>query len=317
MSKRDSRAQHKLQGICVFLVIAALVMAITGCTGIYYTLTLSSTEGGRVTAPGEGVFTYTFCTEVSLVATPNYGYRFVNWTGDVRDVVDVNSASTIITSMQGDWVIRANFEPIPAGKFSLTASSGAGGSVTTPGEGSFLYDAGTVVNLVAAADSGYKFVNWTGDVGTVANVNLPATTITMEGNYVIRAHFEPIPAGKFSLTASSSAGGSVTAPGEGVFLYDGGTVVNLVAAADSGYKFVNWTGDVGAIANVNLPVTTITMEGNYVIKANFEPIPAGKFSLTASSGAGGSVTAPGEGVFLYDGGRWSTWWRQPIVATSL
>jgi hypothetical protein len=247
MNKRDSRAQHKLQGICIFLVIAALVIAITGCTGIYYTLTLSSTEGGRVTAPGEGVFTYPFCTEVSLVATPNYGYRFVNWTGDVRDVVDVNSASTIITSMQGDWVIRANFEPIPAGKFSLTASSGAGGSVTSPGEGSFLYDAGTVVNLVAAADSGYKFVNWTGDVGTIANVNLPATTITMEGNYVIKANFEPIPAGKFSLTASSSAGGSVTAPGEGVFLYDAGTVVNLVAAADSGYKFVNWTGDVGTI----------------------------------------------------------------------
>jgi uncharacterized repeat protein (TIGR02543 family) len=211
---------------------------------------------------------------VNLVAAADSGYKFVSWTGDVGAIANVNLPVTTIT-MQGNYVIKANFEPIPAGTFSLTASSSAGGSVTAPGEGVFLYDGGTVVNLVAAADSGYKFVNWTGDVGTIANVNLPVTTITMEGNYVIKANFEPIPAGKFSLTASSSAGGSVTAPGEGVFLYDAGTVVNLVAAADSGYKFVNWTGDVGTVANVNLPATTIAMQGNYVIKANFEAISPG------------------------------------------
>ena len=40
------------------------------------------------------------------------------------------------------------------------------------------------------ADEGYRFVNWTGDVGTIANVNAASTTITMNGDYSITANFE-------------------------------------------------------------------------------------------------------------------------------
>jgi len=72
--------------------------------------------------------------------------------------------------------------------YTLTISSTAGGSVTTPGEGAFTYDEGTVVNLVAEAD--YHFVSWTGDVGTIADVDDATTTITMNGDYAITANFE-------------------------------------------------------------------------------------------------------------------------------
>ena len=78
----------------------------------------------------------------------------------------------------------------------------------------------------------------------------------------------PIPV-QYDLTISSGAGGSVTEPGEGVFTDDEGTVVDLVATSDEGYRFVNWTGDVGTIANVNAAITTITMNDNYSITANF------------------------------------------------
>ena len=112
-TRRDCRAPQQRHRVGVFLVMAALIVAMAGCVAILYTLTISSTVGGSVTSPGEGVFTYDFCTEVSLVATPDSGYRFVNWSGDVEAVVDVNAPSTIITSMQGNYVIRANFEAIP------------------------------------------------------------------------------------------------------------------------------------------------------------------------------------------------------------
>jgi uncharacterized repeat protein (TIGR01451 family) len=72
----------------------------------------------------------------------------------------------------------------------LMISSTEGGSVTTPGEGTYPYWVGTVVDLVASPDAGYKFVNWTGDVGTIADVYDASTTITMEGWYVITANFE-------------------------------------------------------------------------------------------------------------------------------
>jgi uncharacterized repeat protein (TIGR01451 family) len=74
----------------------------------------------------------------------------------------------------------------------LTISSTGGGAVTTPGEGTFIYDRGAVVNLVATSDADYQFDNWTGDVGTIVNVNAATTTITMSGNYSITANFEKV-----------------------------------------------------------------------------------------------------------------------------
>ena len=91
-----------------------------------------------------------------------------------------------------NFQIRAEVEEIL--EYDLTIDSAVGGNVTTPGEGLFPdYDAGTVVNLVATSDAGYRFVSWTGDVGTIANVNGAATTITMNGNYSITANFEEVP----------------------------------------------------------------------------------------------------------------------------
>jgi hypothetical protein len=46
-------------------------------------------------------------------------------------------------------------------------------------------------------------------------------------------------------------------------------VVDLVAEAEESYHFVQWTGNVSAIANVSAASTTITMNGNYSITANF------------------------------------------------
>jgi len=43
-----------------------------------------------------------------------------------------------------------------------------------------------------------------------------------------------------------------------------------VATPDADYRFVSWTGDVGTIANANAATTTITMNGDYAIVANFE-----------------------------------------------
>ena len=227
-------------------------------------LTIPSTDGGSVTTPGEGTFMYTIGTVVSLNATPDAGYRFVNWTGNVDTIDNVEAASTNIT-MNADYSITANFVAV----YNLTIISAAGGSVTVPGEGIFPYDAGTVVNLIATPGAGHHFVNWTGDVDTIGNVSAASTTITVNASYSITANFEVIPPVRYRLTISSTAGGSVTVPGEGTFTYDAGAVVNLVANPTRRYRFVNWTGDVGTIANVTAASTMITMNGHYSITANF------------------------------------------------
>ena len=188
----------------------------------------------------------------------------------------------------------------PVTEYVLDISSTEGGSVTEPGEGRFPYcqEQGERVNLFATPDAGYRFVNWTGDVGTIADVDGAATTMTMNDDYSITANFEEIV--EYELTISSTEGGSVTTPGEGTFTYDGETVLDLAAEADEGHQFENWTGDVGTVDNVNAASTTITVNDNYSITANFEEIV--EYELTISSTGGGAVTTPGEGTFTYGEG---------------
>jgi len=182
---------------------------------------------------------------------------------------------------------------------SLTITSTPGGNVTEPGKGLFLYDVGTVVELVAEPDAHYHFVEWTGNVSTIANVTAPSTNITMNDSYSITANFE-LDEGWYTLTISSTESGNVTIPGEGTSIYFNGTTVPLFAQPYEGYEFVKWTGDVSTIADVYAASTTITMNSSYSITANFESWhPEPMALLMIASTTGGSVTTPGEGTFLY------------------
>ena len=187
---------------------------------------------------------------------------------------------------------------LPPEKHYLTIYSSSWGSVAAPGQETFanvnsagaymFFDPGTgdtVVDLMATPESGYGFVNWTGDVSTVADINSATTsiTITPDDDYGIMANF----IAQYDLTIDSTDGGQVTAPGEGVFPdYDAGTLVNLVATPDAGYQFLEWTGDVTEIDDRYAAETTITMEDNYTITASFEEEPSGGMCFIATAAYG-------------------------------
>jgi len=231
-------------------------------------LTISSTEGGEVTEPGEGISIHAANTEVELVAVPDEHYEFAEWTGGEGAIANPYAASTNIT-MNASYSITANFE-LEEGWYSLTISSTDGGSVTEPGEGTFVRAANTTVALVAEPDASYQFVKWAGDVSAIADVYAASTTIAMNASYSITADFEswhPDPTAL--LMISSTRGGSVTTPGEGAFVCPLGAGVSLVAEPDEGCQFVKWSGYVDTIADVDSASTTITMDSPYSIKANF------------------------------------------------
>jgi hypothetical protein len=110
-----SRRHHYLAIVSIFLITLASIAGMAGCDlsppgGVRHSLSISSTEGGSVTVPGEGVFTlYSEGAVVNLVAAPDAGYHFVNWTGDVGTIADVEDATTTIT-MHSTCVITAHFE---------------------------------------------------------------------------------------------------------------------------------------------------------------------------------------------------------------
>jgi hypothetical protein len=81
---------------------------------------------------------------------------------------------------------------------------------------------------------------------------------------------EPGFTAQYTLKISSGLGGTVTTPGEGLFRYPAGSVVNLVAEADRFYEFNTWVSNSGTIADTSSATTTITLDRNfYFVIANF------------------------------------------------
>jgi len=82
---------------------------------------------------------------------------------------------------------------LPRPQHNLLVDNTEGGLVTTAGQGTCNYDEGTTVRLVAQAEEGYRFVDWSGDVDTIPDTNATETTIVMNDDYSITASFEEIP----------------------------------------------------------------------------------------------------------------------------
>jgi isopenicillin-N N-acyltransferase-like protein len=100
-----------------------------------------------------------------------------------------------------------------------------------------------------------------------------STTPAYEREFIYLSYDDLFSEYLVDLTISSTAGGNVTAPGESTFIYEKGTVVDLVAEPEEGYHFINWTGDVDTIDDIDDAETSITMENDYEITANFEEEP--------------------------------------------
>jgi hypothetical protein len=80
-----------------------------------------------------------------------------------------------------------------------------------------------------------------------------------------------------NLTVTAGTGGTVTVPGIGVFSYDEGTVVDLLAVVNVAHYYPGlsipnlgiWTGDIGTLADPDCAATQIVMSADYSIMANF------------------------------------------------
>jgi len=100
--------------ILLFMVLGNSIGCGGGGGGGSYTLTVSSTTGGavavnNVTIPGTTLFTFAPGTVVNLSATPNSGYRFVNWTATAGIFGSTTSASTTFTMPSQNATVTARF----------------------------------------------------------------------------------------------------------------------------------------------------------------------------------------------------------------
>jgi hypothetical protein len=144
---------------------------------------------------------------------------------------------------------------------SLTVVNGTGGGD---------YAVGTEAVITATVPTGYRFLEWDGDLGPwVDDATVSPTTVTMpEGNITLEAKFLPLP---FQLTV-------VNGLGSGTYDYD--QTVDIHASVPAGKTFVAWTGDITSVTDTSSADTAITIKGNLAVTATFKN--------TADGGGGGS-----------------------------
>ncbi len=140
-----------------------------------YTLTVH-VAGAGTTTPLSGTHVYSAGEVVNLNATPDTGWAFTSWTGDITSAVP-----TATITMNGSREVTATFTAIPT--YTLTISV-VGQGTTTPAAGVTTQYSGTV-SLAATPASGWAFQNWTGAISTTAN---PADLL-MNANKHVTATF--------------------------------------------------------------------------------------------------------------------------------
>ncbi len=240
------------------------------------TAVISPVGAGTVNGTGW----YNVGATANITAAANANFIFKQWSGAAEGT---NSSTSVI--MDAPKEVTACFDPL----YSLTVViSPDGGGTVAKDPSQAPYRSGTVVNITATANPGYRFVNWTGDV---ANPNSATTTVTMDGNKTVTANFIR----QYTLTmAVSSAGTGTTTPAVGTYIYDKDTVVEITATANPGYGFVNWTG---GVANPNSATTTVTMDGDKTVTANFIAV----YTFTVVSAYGTPTPAIGEHPYAQNG----------------
>ena len=301
------------------LLIVCLVVASCGggsptsppppTTKYTLTVTISPTGGGSVAVSPSGT-QFASGTQVTLTASAASGCSFTGWSGDAS-----GSANPTTVSMNSNKNVTANFAssalpdlvvaslthspvyPRPADTITFVATVQNIGTGTA-GASVLQFQIGgetpPTYNVPSLATNATYQVTRTAQFTVAQRYQVTGTadatqvvTESNENNNVTTDTFTVTTSPQYTLTvaASPSNGGTVTlSPSGGK--YPSGTVVTLTATAASGYSFTGWQGDATGSTNP----TTVTMNADKTVTANFASTTQYTLTVAASPSNGGSVT---------------------------
>ncbi len=241
-------------------------------------ITSEPIEGGTTTGGGN----YHNDSLATIVATPNVGWNFLNWTEE--DVV-VYSDSLIEFNVNVNRNLIANFEK-KVYSISTTPSPIDGGETF----GDSIYTHGDEVKLIAVpqSDSGWDFINWTENSIEVSTDSIYSFVATDERSLV--ANFQ-LRSYRVVLLINPNEAGSISGDGN----YAHGTEVTIVATEGAGWYFANWTENE---INMSSDFTyKFNIAENRIITANFGH---NLYSVIASPIPVEAGIVSGAGSFFYN-----------------
>ncbi len=252
-----------------------LINALVGNCGGPYSITTSSSPVGGGSTSGGGTVACGF--NVTVCATPNACYSFVNWTDQNSNFVSASGCYTF-TATNSETLV-ANFTPIIS--CTITTSSSPVGGGSTSGGGTVA--CGPNVTVCATPNAGYSFLNWT-LFGSVVSTSA-CYTFAAPSNETFVANFTPCSVS----TSTSPANGGSTSGGGPVAC---GSNVTVCATPNACYKFVNWT--LNGYGYTPAACCSFTVTGNETVVANFALIP---YTITTRSSPPGYGSTSGGGTY--------------------
>ncbi len=248
---------------------------------------------GTVTGSGN----YIHGNNVSVMATPNTGYIFSNWTENGNIVS--TSANYVFTAVQNSNLV-ANFT-IGLGTYTIATLVNTANTGTVTGGGN--YSTGATVSVTATPEYGYTFTNWT--VNSVEVSTAATYSFTANSNKTLVANFT---LSSYLISANSSHENAGTISGAGSYIH--GSNVLLTATAATGYTFIEWKIDTMVVstnstysftADSSRTLVANFMLNSYLISANVSPIVTGNITGTGNYNHGDmvSLTATAETGYTF------------------
>ncbi|MDY0279098.1 MAG: M6 family metalloprotease domain-containing protein [Salinivirgaceae bacterium] len=249
--------------------------------GIQRTLIVSTTGTGT-TNPSTGTYVYNNGTEISLSATPESGWQFDGWTGDL---VSTNANESV--TMNDNKTIAATFTEIPilyAVNFSVTGSNGTlaatvdGVAITTADE----IVEGKDVVFTATPSVGYQVAEWTLNGTPVAGNKTNSYTISsLSASATVTVEFELIPIPTFVVTYNViNANGALTATVDGIAISSGATIdsnkdVIFTATPNDFHGVKEWKINGSIVAGLtdnNLIINALDKNINVTVEYEFKDV---------------------------------------------
>ncbi len=179
------------KNICIGNVVITGIVNGTVADIAKYTLAAAANipEAGTVNVyPASEV--YDDGTELTLTATENFGYDFVNWTNAAGE--EVSTENKFVWTVTADEVLTANFKQVNTYELAMTIDGGANdymisyNPTPTIVDGKQMYEEGTIVGIAAASNPILTFTNW--DNGETN----PTLSVTMDADKAYTASYSAV-----------------------------------------------------------------------------------------------------------------------------
>ena len=253
------------------------------CVNYYPSVNVTSENETMGTVSGGGI--KSSGSNVTIVATPNKGYRFVGWYSDGEFVSDEESYTFAISYSDLSFEARFTYEKY---NFVVETESIVKGSVINI---SGQYDYLENISVNAIAETGYTFSGWYNG-STLVSTDNPFSFSMPYNDITYTAHFSTNYY-DIDLTNSNPSLGSIA--GSGHFQY--GSNVTIFAYPNTGVTFVGWFDEKDDMVSQSASYSFIMPHEDLHYTAKFEWVPH-NIELTVNDDQMGSVT--GSGYYHYN-----------------